>query len=239
MRLMTTICGAATWLACGTLACASGQSTPNDPAMNQAASAQPHTRGSGAVSGERETTIAFSEEIRSACQFPQSSDEAPHFELDESTLRGPDKNVLDDVANCLKGGPLQDRTLTIVGRTDPRGSDEHNQNLGANRAEATRNYLIAKGVPEGRLVVMSRGEQGARGTGEEGWALDRRVDLVLRDRSDGTLTRDTPPLPPANPPQQNVNAAPGSPQTPPLPPANPPQVNVNQSPTGKSPSPAK
>lgn len=239
MRLTKTICGAATWLACGTLACASGQSTPNDPATNQAASAQPHTRGSGAVSAERETTVAFSEEIRAACRFPQGSEELPHFELDESTLRGPDKNVLDDVASCLKDGPLHERTVTIVGRTDPRGSDQHNQNLGANRAEATRNYLIAKGVPERRLVVMSRGEQGARGTGEESWALDRRVDLVLRDQSDGTLSRDTPPVPPANPPQQNVNAAQGSPETPPVPPANPPQVNVNQSPTGKSPATSK
>lgn len=218
MRLTTTTWTAAAWLSCGILACAGGQPRTNDPSEQQAST--PATRGS-VIAPERETTVAFSEEIRRECRFPDSREESPHFELDESTLRGPDMSALDDVASCLKDGPLRDRTMTIVGHTDPRGSDAHNQQLGANRAEATRNYLVARGVPEGRLLLTSRGERDAAGTSEPGYSLDRRVDLVLRDRTDGTLTRETPPVPPANPPQPNVNAVQGG-GSPPVPPANPP-----------------
>jgi outer membrane protein OmpA-like peptidoglycan-associated protein len=228
------ICSAATWLTCGALACGGNRPTVGDPAQNQA-SAGPPTRGAGAVESDRETRVEVSDEIRAECRVPQTSAESPRFELDQSTLRGPEKNLLDDVANCLKDGPLQNRTMTIVGRTDPRGSAEHNQNLGANRAEATRNYLIARGVPEERLLVMSRGEEGARGNDEKTWEFDRRVDLVLRDRNDGVVSREVP-FPPANPPQTNANASTDSataPQTTPLPPANPPQKNVKESPSGK------
>jgi peptidoglycan-associated lipoprotein len=230
------ICGAATWLTCGALACGGSQPTVSDPAQNQARGNQPPTRGAGAAESERETTIEISNDILAECRLPQTSAESPRFELDQSTLRGPEKNLLDDVAECLKTGPLQDRTVTIVGRTDPRGSTEHNQGLGANRAEATRAYLVARGVPQERLLVKSRGEEGARGDDEQTWALDRRVDLLL-DRSRVTLSREAPPVPPANPPQTNIHASPGdaapSPQTTPLPPANPPMQNVQKAPSGK------
>jgi outer membrane protein OmpA-like peptidoglycan-associated protein len=225
MRLTTTIWTAAGWLSCGILACAGGQPRALDPNEEQVGREPPPTRGS-AMSSERETTVAFSEEIRRECRFPQESAESPHFELDQSTLRGPDMSALDDVASCLKEGPLRDRIVTIVGHADARGTAEHNQQLAESRAEATRNYLIARGVPERRLLVVSRGERDAAGTGEPGYSLDRRVDLVLRDRNDGTLSREMPPTPPANPPQPNVNASPAGAGTgtPPVPPANPPLV---------------
>jgi peptidoglycan-associated lipoprotein len=208
-----------------------------DPAQNQARGNVPPTRGGGAAESQREATIEISDDILAECRLPQTSAESPRFELDQSTLRGPEKNLLDDVAECLKNGPLQNRTVTIVGRTDPRGSAEYNQDLGESRAEATRSYLIARGVPEQRLLVKSRGEAGARGNDEQSWSLDRRVDLVLHDRSAGTLSRETPPMPPANPPQTNIHASPGdaapNPQTTPLPPANPPLENVKKTPSGK------
>jgi outer membrane protein OmpA-like peptidoglycan-associated protein len=147
---------------------------------------------------DRETTVQLSDEIRRACSVPESPADLPRFELDQSSLRAEGKNVLDDVANCLKDGPLQNRTITIIGRTDPRGTEEHNQELGASRAEAARNYLIGKGVPEQKLLVLSRGEEGAQGEGEAGWALDRRVDLVLGDGTKRTSINQTP--------RANVNA---------------------------------
>jgi peptidoglycan-associated lipoprotein len=228
------MCGAAAWLTCGVMACGGTQPAASSPTETHAQGNSPPTRGAGEAASDRETVVEVSDEIRAGCGLARAGADSPHFELDESSLRGPDKNLLDDVATCLKEGRLQNRTVTIVGHTDPRGSSEHNQNLGASRADATRNYLVAKGVPEGHLLVMSRGEQGARGNDEQSWALDRRVDLVLRDP---TLSREQPPLPPANPPQTNINASPNdtapAPQSTPVPPANPPLQNVQKSPSGK------
>jgi outer membrane protein OmpA-like peptidoglycan-associated protein len=186
MKASTTICTAAAWLICGTLACASDKQPANSPSAEL-------TPASGQLArNDRETTVRLSEEIMTECRFPASPSDLPRFELDKSTLRGPDKNTLDDVANCLKDGPLQNRTITIIGRTDPRGSDQHNHELGANRAEAARNYLLQRGVSEQKVLVISRGEEGAAGSTEDSWALDRRVDLVLGDRTERSGINQNP-----------------------------------------------
>jgi peptidoglycan-associated lipoprotein len=203
MRLSTTIRNASAWLICGTLACACASDKPR--VSSPSASARSSDRMSA---GDRDTTVRLSEEIMTSCRFPTTPSELPRFELDQSTLRGPSKNVLEDVANCLKEGPLQNRTITIIGRADPRGTDEHNRELGANRAEAARNYLIERGVSEQKVLVISRGEEGAEGSSEDTWALDRRVDLVLGDRTNRTSINQNPSA------SSNANASPGKPGSP-------------------------
>lgn len=204
MKALTIHCGAAALLLCGTLACSSdrqpARSASETANPSQARAAQEAQREE-ADRQARETTVQLSDEIRRECRVPEAPAELPRFELDQSSLRAEGKNVLDDVANCLKAGPLQHRTITIIGRADPRGTEQHNQELGANRAVAARNYLIQKGVPEDKLLVASRGEQGAQGEGEAGWALDRRVDLVLGDGTTRTSINQNPPA--------NVNATTG------------------------------
>jgi outer membrane protein OmpA-like peptidoglycan-associated protein len=205
MKALTTRCGAAALLICGSMACSSERQpvrAASDTANPSKARAAQEAANEAASRDDRVTTVQLSDEIRRECRFPESPSELPRFELDESTLRADGKNVLDDVANCLKEGPLQHRTVTIVGRADPRGTEEHNRELGANRAEATRNYLVQKGVPEHKLLVTSRGEEGAQGEGESGWALDRRVDLVLGDGTKRTSINQNP--------RANVNATSGA-----------------------------
>jgi len=87
------------------------------------------------------------------------------------------------VAKCLSEGPLKGRVITIIGRTDSRGSAEYNKELSANRAEAARNYLVQRGVAAANIRIIARGEQGAQGRDAETWALDRRVDFELGDRN--------------------------------------------------------
>jgi peptidoglycan-associated lipoprotein len=202
MRNLTTICSAVLWLGCGALACSSGRQTANAPANPSVSASAGSTR---TASSDRDTTIQLSADIMRECRLPTAPAELPRFELDQATLRGPDKNVLDDVANCLTEGPLQNRTITIVGRADPRGSEAHNHELGASRAEAARNYLLAKGVSDKKLLVISRGEEGASGTAEEVWSLERRVDLVLGDRTERASINENPPA------NANANALPGKP----------------------------
>ena len=202
MKLSMTICSAASLLICGTLACSSERQPARSP-TDGASSGSSSATSARAARNDRETTVRLSEEIMTECRFPASPSELPLFELDQATLRAPDKNVLDDVANCLKDGPLQNRTITIVGRADPRGSDDHNHELGANRAEAARNYLIQKGVSEQKLLVISRGEEGAAGQGEDTWAIDRRVDLVLGDKTKRANINENPAA--------NAAALPGKP----------------------------
>lgn len=139
------------------------------------------------VPDDNEATVQVSEDIQQRCQLPSSPEEAPRFDYDKASLRSRGENILDDVAKCLSEGPLKGQTVTLIGRADPRGPAEYNKELGISRAEAARNYLRERGVPAENLRLLSRGEQGARGHNEETWALDRRVDLELGDRT-GTNT---------------------------------------------------
>ncbi len=175
---------AANWLGCGALAvtlagCGSSQPTPQT-----AVSQTPNTyakSGDGTARNDADTTIRLSDDFRRECQLPNAPQEAPHFDFADATLHPRGANILDDVAKCLSTGPLKGRAVTIIGRTDPRGSAEYNKELSADRANAARSYLVDHGVTAANVRIVARGEQGARGDDEASWALDRRVDFELGD----------------------------------------------------------
>lgn len=144
-----------------------------------------------ATAQEREMTVQVSKPLRERCSLPDSPQDAPRFEYDQATLRASGRNVLDDVATCLKDGPLKGESITLVGRADPRGTAEYNQDLAQSRAAATRNYLAQRGVPSEQMKLMARGEAGAQGHDEATWALDRRVDIELGDLSNSPVLEGT------------------------------------------------
>jgi peptidoglycan-associated lipoprotein len=198
MKLGKTQCRRTTWLGCGALAlslaaCASDKAPAQDPSnLSPRASTEPMASQRVGL-GDEGTTIRLSKEITDDCRFPTDPTDVPLFDVDQATLRPRGRDILADVANCMKEGPLQNRTITIIVRADARGTENHNLALGANRADATRNYLRSKGVPENKLLVISRGEEGATGNDADGMAQDRRVDLVLGDATERTNISQNPP----------------------------------------------
>jgi peptidoglycan-associated lipoprotein len=171
---------AAKWLGCGAMAvtiaaCASDKTPAHD------ASSAPPADSNATARNDADTTIQISEDFRRECQLPNAPQEAPHFDYADATLHARGANILDDVAKCLSEGPLKGRAMTIIGRTDPRGSAAYNKQLSASRADAARDYLVQRGVATSNIRIVARGEQGAMGKDEETWALDRRVDFELGD----------------------------------------------------------
>lgn len=158
------------------------------PAQDASASTTVSTDTSNdAAARDRETTVQIGKPLRDRCNLPETAQQAPAFEYDQSTLRARGRNVLDDVATCMKDGPLKGEVITIVGRSDPRGSASYNESLAASRAAAAQNYLAQQGVPKERMKLVARGEAGAQGTDEETWALDRRVDIEFGDLSNSPI----------------------------------------------------
>jgi peptidoglycan-associated lipoprotein len=171
---------AAKWLGCGVMAVTiAGCASDKTPAHDASAASTPDSTAT--AQNDADTTISISEDFRRECQLPNAPQEAPHFEYADATLHARGANILDDVAKCLSDGPLKGRAMTIIGRTDPRGSAAYNKQLSANRAEAARNYLVQRGVTASNVRIIARGEQGAMGKDEETWAVDRRVDFELGD----------------------------------------------------------
>jgi hypothetical protein len=63
---------------------------------------------------------------------------------------------LDGIAEYMKANPSF--SLSIVGHTDNTGSDEYNQKLSEDRAEAVKKYLVGKGVGEIGITASGKGE---------------------------------------------------------------------------------
>lgn len=101
------------------------------------------------------------------------------FDYDKDELTPDDRNVLDQLAQCLMTGALKGKAVSLIGRADPRGTEEYNMGLGSRRASSVGKYLEHLGVGEPQLAVTTRGALDATGTDEQTWANDRRVDVQL------------------------------------------------------------
>ena len=89
--------------------------------------------------------------------------------------------VLDRFATTLNQNPVTN--ITIIGHTDKTGSDAVNNPLSVNRAAATRDYLVARGVASNRIAIDGRGsrEPIADNTTTAGRAMNRRVEIFVAE----------------------------------------------------------
>lgn len=79
------------------------------------------------------------------------------FDFDKSVLRPEGKAKLDDVAS--KVGAIKLEVIIAVGHADRFGADAYNQKLSERRAEAVKDYLIAKGVEANRIYTEGKGNK--------------------------------------------------------------------------------
>lgn len=84
-----------------------------------------------------------------------------HFDYDKSDVRSQDQPVLQGDADALKTILQMDPNfvVTIEGHCDERGSAEYNLGLGDRRASATKDALVALGVPGDKLKTISYGKE--------------------------------------------------------------------------------
>jgi peptidoglycan-associated lipoprotein len=129
---------------------------------------------------EASPNVGVSDDLAKRCSLRFASvEDAPKFEYNDDELLAADRDVLQQVAECLVRGPLKGKAVQLVGRADPRGTEEYNLGLGTRRAESVRSYLLRLGVAGDRLSPTTRGELDASGVDESSWQRDRRVDLQL------------------------------------------------------------
>lgn len=161
-----------------TMASGCGSDPPPPPKVAPAptATAKP-TTPPPATNANRPVNV--SGEIRQLCNLPEPK-EAPKFEFDTADISGDDRTILNAVAKCMTDGPLKGKAIRLIGRADARGEQEYNMALGAKRAANVRDYMKGLGITDNRMQQTSRGELDAKGTDEETYRLDRRVDIELQ-----------------------------------------------------------
>jgi outer membrane protein OmpA-like peptidoglycan-associated protein len=85
---------------------------------------------------------------------------------------------LDEIADALKG---KEQPIVVYGYTDNVGAPDMNQTLSQNRAQAVRDYLVTKGMPQDLITAQGKGPSDpvSDNTSIEGRATNRRVELVV------------------------------------------------------------
>ncbi|HVO27936.1 MAG TPA: peptidoglycan-associated lipoprotein Pal [Candidatus Margulisiibacteriota bacterium] len=102
-----------------------------------------------------------------------------HFAFDSYDLDEESRGVLRDNGNWLKDHSTA--KAEIEGHCDERGTVEYNLALGAKRARAAKDYLVALGVEAGRLTTISYGEELplCHEHDESCWQRNRRAHFVV------------------------------------------------------------
>jgi len=101
------------------------------------------------------------------------------FGFDKSDISSEASAILQRQAAFMQKYP--NLTFTIEGHCDPRGTREYNLALGERRATATKNALVALGVPASRLQTISYGKErpAVVGDNDAAYAQDRRAVTVI------------------------------------------------------------
>lgn len=101
------------------------------------------------------------------------------FAFDRSISLPQVDQQLKELAACLNAPQNADMRIGLVGRADPRGTDDYNDALAQKRGDYIKKRLVDLGVAPGRIVVASKGERESVGAQEQySYGYDRRVDVV-------------------------------------------------------------
>lgn len=92
----------------------------------------------------------------------------------------------EDLLDAVSGVALlcNDYAIEIGGHTDSRGSNDYNEVISTQRAEAVRDYLVERGVDASALTAVGYGETRPLDRAEtyEAWAKNRRMEFKVSER---------------------------------------------------------
>jgi peptidoglycan-associated lipoprotein len=101
------------------------------------------------------------------------------FDTDSSLIRADAQQTLSRQAQWL--GQYGNYAITVEGHADERGTREYNLALGARRAAAARDFLVARGVAANRIRTISYGKERPVAVCDNisCWSQNRRAVTVL------------------------------------------------------------
>ena len=115
----------------------------------------------------------------SAQDFVVNVGDRVFFDTDSTSLNTEAQTVLGRQAQWLALYPRY--TVTVEGHADERGTREYNLALGARRAKAAQDFLVARGVAGTRIRTISYGKERPVALCDQDscWAQNRRAVTVL------------------------------------------------------------
>jgi|TARA_B100001146_G_scaffold224558_1_gene242918 peptidoglycan-associated lipoprotein len=161
-------------------ACTQPAPTPQqqvyDPYANNGAGAQYQGQLSGGTLGAEATADYFRTSVGDTVLFP----------AEQTTLTSDARATLSRQAQWLNRNT--NFSAVVQGHAEETGTREYNLALGARRASAVQEYLIAQGVEAGRIRTVSFGKERplAVCSDEACYAKNRRAVTVVSDSGAGS-----------------------------------------------------
>jgi peptidoglycan-associated lipoprotein len=120
-------------------------------------------------------------------EFQVSVGDRVYFDTDRYDLRPDARATLEKQAQWLK--QYGNVRVQVEGHADERGTREYNLALGDRRAAAVKNYLVALGIPAGRINTISYGKERPVDprSSEDAYAQNRRGVTSITDGVVGAL----------------------------------------------------
>lgn len=101
------------------------------------------------------------------------------FDFDNSAIRSNEMSKITEIAAYMEQNPSA--RVGIDGHSDPRGTDQYNQDLSERRANAIRDALVDAGVSAGRIKTGAFGasQPKCNEATEACWQRARRVEVLI------------------------------------------------------------
>jgi len=111
-------------------------------------------------------------------QFQSIYFDFDRYSIKESMLVALEKNL-----KLINSPKVVGKNVVVEGNCDEWGTDEYNYALGLKRAQVVKEALVADGVNEDRIKVISYGESNpvCLEQQDDCWAKNRRVDFRLEE----------------------------------------------------------
>jgi len=113
-----------------------------------------------------------------------------HFGFDDAAVRAEDQAALERFAQ-VANSHYRGANITVEGFADPAGSVEYNLRLSRERADAVRDFLVARGLDGAVIRTVGYGKTRLVRNAERdepGAELNRRVTFVIETPSNATVT---------------------------------------------------
>ena len=103
------------------------------------------------------------------------------FDFNSARVRPESQQALANLSVALQSPELRNSTFALEGHTDAKGSADYNVRLSALRAQAVRDYLMGRGVEQGRLQASGKGASELANVEQPFAPENRRVRIVNLD----------------------------------------------------------
>ncbi len=151
-----------------------------DPKVDDGADASQAVIAPSSVPSSGGESVSQGESISAKIARLEGQLQTINFDFDKFNINAANASKVPANANVIKS-EAANLGVKLEGNCDEWGSDEYNMALGLKRADSVKKALVAEGVADNSITMVSYGENNPVCTEKtkECWAKNRRVDFKL------------------------------------------------------------